>query len=256
MPGFTRFVVTAAGAVLVTATAVQAQTIAGTVRDDSGAVLPGVTVEVSSPALIEKVRTAVTDGTGQYRIVSLSAGAYSVTFALSGFSTLKRAGIELTGNFTAQVNADMKVGALEETITVSGASPMVDVQSLTKQTVFTREMLDALPAARSIQGAGDMEIREAQPFAREPVDVRRWREFSTVAAEIARTEIVGEEEDDVRRHCIRSPPHGCEERCGEKSEEAKCVHAAAHISPARSNVNAAQRPSSARRCCAKAPVLL
>jgi hypothetical protein len=130
-----------------------AQTIAGTVRDESGAMLPGVTVEVSSPALIEKTRTAVTDGTGQYRIVSLSPGLYTVTFALSGFSTIKRSGIELTGNFTATVNSDMKVGALEETITVSGASPMVDLQSVTKQTVFTRDMLDALPAARSIQGA-------------------------------------------------------------------------------------------------------
>src|SRR5258708_3976769 len=100
--------------------AAYAQTIAGTVRDESGAMLPGVTVEVSSPALIEKSRTAVTDGTGQYRIVSLSPGLYVATFALSGFSTVKRSDIELTGNFTATVNADMKVGALEETITVSG----------------------------------------------------------------------------------------------------------------------------------------
>ena len=132
---------------------VQAQTIAGIVRDESGAVLPGVTVEVSSPALIERTRSASTDSSGQYRIVSLSAGVYSVTFTLSGFSSVKREGIELTGSFTATVNADLKVGALEETILVSGASPIVDVQSTAKQTVFTREILDALPAARSIQAA-------------------------------------------------------------------------------------------------------
>src|ERR1700704_5681582 len=108
-------------------------TLAGVTKDSSGAMLPGVTIEVSSPALIEKTRSAVTDGTGQYRIVSLSAGLYNVTFTLTGFSTVKRSGIELSGNFTATVNADMKVGALEETITVSGASPMVDVQSVTKQ---------------------------------------------------------------------------------------------------------------------------
>ena len=103
--------------------------------------------------MIEKARSSVTDGTGQYRIVSLSPGIYTVTFSLPGFSTVKREGIELTGNFTATVNADLKVGALEETITVSGASPLVDVQSVTKQTVMTREMIDALPTARSIQAA-------------------------------------------------------------------------------------------------------
>jgi hypothetical protein len=131
-----------------------AQTIAGTVRDDTGAVMPGVTVEAASPALIEKVRTAVTDGAGQYRIVNLTVGLYSVTFALPGFSTVKREGIELTGNFTATVNADLKVGALEETVTVAGASPLVDVQSATRQVVMTREVIDALPTARNIQAAG------------------------------------------------------------------------------------------------------
>jgi hypothetical protein len=156
MKSFTRIILVAVGAVLVSATAGQAPTIAGTVRDESGAVLPGVTVEVSSPALIEKARSAATDSTGQYRVISLSPGVYAVTFTLSGFSTVKREGIELTGNFTATVNADLKVGALEETITVSGASPVVDVQSVTRQTVFTREMLDVLPAARSIQAAAVM----------------------------------------------------------------------------------------------------
>src|SRR3954467_2340706 len=97
--------------------------IAGTVKDPSGAVLPGVLVEASSPALIEKVRSAVTDGTGQYRVEDLRPGAYTVTFTLPGFSTFKREGIELSGSFTATVNADLKVGSLSETITVSGETP-------------------------------------------------------------------------------------------------------------------------------------
>ena len=103
--------------------------IAGVVRDSSGAVLPGVTVEASSPALIEKVRTAVTDGTGQYRIENLRPGTYTVTFTLTGFNAVKREGIELAGSFAATVNAELKVGAVEETITVTGESPIVDVQS-------------------------------------------------------------------------------------------------------------------------------
>src|SRR2546425_3418568 len=93
--------------------------IAGTARDSSGAVLPGVTVEASSPVLIEKVRSVVTDGTGQYKIVDLRPGTYAVTFTLTGFSVVKREGVELTGSFAATVNADMKVGAVSETITVS-----------------------------------------------------------------------------------------------------------------------------------------
>ena len=107
--------------------------IAGVVRDTSGAVLPGVTVEAASPALIEKVRSVVTDGTGQYRIVDSPARRLHVTFTLPGFSTVKREGIELTGSFVATVNADMRVGALEETITVTGETPTVDVQSTAQQ---------------------------------------------------------------------------------------------------------------------------
>src|SRR5712692_10326907 len=108
---------------LLMARAVCAQTnssIAGTVKDATGAVLPGVTVEASSAALIEKVRSAVSDGTGQYKIVQLVPGTYTVTFTLPGFGTLKREGIELTSGFTATVNADLRVGALSETVTVSG----------------------------------------------------------------------------------------------------------------------------------------
>ena len=107
--------------VVVIPSAVYAQgSIAGTVKDTSGAVLPGVTVEASSPALIEKTRAGVTDGTGQYKIVDLRPGAYTVTFTLPGFAVVKRDGIELSGAFTATVNADMKVGAVEETVTVTG----------------------------------------------------------------------------------------------------------------------------------------
>jgi hypothetical protein len=139
---------------LLIAAAVNAQTIAGVVRDDTGAVMPGVTVEASSPALIEKIRSAVTDGTGQYKIINLSPGVYTVTFSLPGFSNARREGIELSTDFIASVNAELKVGSLEETITVSGASPLVDVQSTTRQTVMTREVLDVLPTPRSIQAAG------------------------------------------------------------------------------------------------------
>src|SRR5438552_18585591 len=101
--------------------------IAGVVKDTSGAVLPGVTVEAASPALIEKVRSAITDGSGQYKIIQLPPGVYTVTFTLPGFSVVKRDGVELTADFTASTNAEMKVGALEETITVSAESPIVDV---------------------------------------------------------------------------------------------------------------------------------
>src|SRR4029434_2160314 len=103
--------------------------IAGVVQDASGAILPGVTVEASSPALIEKVRTVVTDSAGQYKIEQLRGGVYTVTFTLSGFSTLRREGIELSGSFTATVNAELKVGSLAETLTVTGESPLVDLQS-------------------------------------------------------------------------------------------------------------------------------
>src|SRR5260370_770930 len=134
----------------------QTSSIAGQVKDTSGAVLPGVTVEVSSPALIEKVRSATTDASGQYKIVSLRPGTYSITFTLPGFNILKRDGIELTSDFTATVNGDMKVGAVEETVTVLAESPVVDTQSITTRTVMTREVLDAIPTGRNIQAVGIM----------------------------------------------------------------------------------------------------
>jgi hypothetical protein len=123
--------------------------IAGIVRDTSGGVLPGVTVEASSPALIEKVRTVVTDGEGRFNIVALPPGTYSVTFTLTGFNTLKRDGVALTAGFSATVNADMQVGALEETITVTGAAPLVDTQSARQQKVVSDEVLQALPTGQT-----------------------------------------------------------------------------------------------------------
>jgi Carboxypeptidase regulatory-like domain len=124
-------------------------TISGTVRDATGAVLPGVTIEASSPALIEKVRVGTSDGSGEYQVVSLPPGIYAVTFSLTGFSSVRREGIELTTGFTAQVNADMRVGAMEETITVTGDSPIVDVQNVKRQVVVTRDVVDALPTGKT-----------------------------------------------------------------------------------------------------------
>jgi hypothetical protein len=123
--------------------------IAGVVRDPSGAVMPGVTVEAASPALIEKVRSVVSDAEGQYKIIDLRPGTYTVTFTLTGFSTVKREGIEISAGFTATINADLRVGGLEETITVSGQSPVVDTQNVVQQKVITRQMLDAVPTSRS-----------------------------------------------------------------------------------------------------------
>src|SRR5215510_4983989 len=126
--------------------AAQAQAvIAGTIKDVSGAVLPGLTVEASSPVLIEKVRTAVSDGTGQYRIEDLRPGVYTVNFSLTGFSAFRREGVELTGSFTATINAEMKLGTLEETVTVTGESPIVDVQSARRQTVLSNDVLKSIP---------------------------------------------------------------------------------------------------------------
>ena len=123
-----------------------AQGIAGLVADDTGGVLPGVTVEASSPALIEGVRTAFSDGQGLYNIINLVPGTYSVTFTLPGFSTIIREGVVLTAGFTANIDAAMQVGGIEETITVTGASPLVDVQNTVAQTAVTTELLKTLPS--------------------------------------------------------------------------------------------------------------
>ena len=127
----------------------QAGGIAGVVRDSSGAVLPGVTVEASSPALIEKVRTVTADGQGRYQIVDLRPGTYVVTFTLPGFSTIKRDGVELTSGFTATVNAELRVGAVEETVTVTGEAPLVDTQNVVRLSAASREAMDVLPTDRN-----------------------------------------------------------------------------------------------------------
>jgi hypothetical protein len=131
------------------ATAHAQASIAGMVTDTSGAVLPGVAVEASSPALIERVRVGLTDGGGRYRIEELRPGTYTVTFTLPGFVTIRREAIPLTGTAVSTVNAQMRVGGLEETITVTGELPMVDVQSTVRQEVLDRAVLDALPSGRA-----------------------------------------------------------------------------------------------------------
>jgi Carboxypeptidase regulatory-like domain len=151
MRGLIRMLCGMACVVALPATAWAQASIAGTAKDSSGAVLPGVTVEASSSALIEKTRSVVTDGTGQYRIVDLRPGTYTVTFTLEGFATVQRAGIVLTGSFTATVNADLTVGSVSETISVSGQSPIVDVQSATQQRVMQKDVIDAIPVGRTHQ---------------------------------------------------------------------------------------------------------
>ncbi|MFN8066745.1 MAG: TonB-dependent receptor [Vicinamibacterales bacterium] len=128
----------------------------GVVKDTSGAVLPGVTVEAASDALIEKTRSVITDADGGYRLVDLRPGTYSLTFSLEGFSSVKREGISLSSDFTMTINTELKVGALEETLTVTGSAPTVDVQSTTKSQVLNREALDAIPTGRTIQGMGQL----------------------------------------------------------------------------------------------------
>jgi hypothetical protein len=132
--------------------------IGGTVKDTSGAVMPGVTVEASSDVLIEKMRSVVTDSQGNYKIVDLRPGTYALTFTLEGFSSVRREGLELPSNFTATVNADLKVGALQESLTVTGASPVVDVQSNVKTQVLSRDVLDAVPSAKTIQSLGQLVV--------------------------------------------------------------------------------------------------
>jgi hypothetical protein len=141
---------------LLPAVASAQSTIAGVVKDTSGAILPGVTVEAASPVLIEKSRSAVTDGDGRYSIVSLRPGTYDITFTLTGFSTFKRDGIIVPADTTVPVNADLRVGSLEETVTVSGESPVVDVQNTARQQVMTRDLMDTIPSARNIQSVGSL----------------------------------------------------------------------------------------------------
>ena len=128
-----------------------AQAISGTVTDTTGGVLPGVTVEARSPEIIEQVRTAVTDGSGNYSIVALESGTYSVTYSLPGFGTLVRDGIQLTTGFTASIDVQLSVGDIAETVTVSGASPVVDIQNVDQRQVVDREVIDSIPTGKSMQ---------------------------------------------------------------------------------------------------------
>jgi Carboxypeptidase regulatory-like domain/TonB-dependent Receptor Plug Domain len=143
------------GAGIMSSPAYAQSAISGVVKDESGAVMPGVSVEAASDALIEKVRAAVTDENGAYRMIDLRPGKYVMTFTLQGFNVIKRE-LELPSNFVATINAELAVGTLQESVTVSGQSPLVDVQSNVKQQVMTREVLDAVPTARTIQGLGQL----------------------------------------------------------------------------------------------------
>jgi Carboxypeptidase regulatory-like domain len=134
----------------------QRASIVGQVQDPTGAVLPGVTVEAASPALIERVRVGTTDSTGRFAIIDLRPGTYTVTFALPGFKSFKREGIILEGSFAATVNAALEVGGVEESVVVTGSSPVVDLQSTQNQSVLNRQILDVLPAARTMQGGASL----------------------------------------------------------------------------------------------------
>jgi Carboxypeptidase regulatory-like domain len=125
--------------------------IAGLVKDATGAVLPGVTVEASSPVLIEKSHTAVTNGSGQYRVVDLTPGTYTVTFTLAGFATIIREGIVLEANFVAPINVEMKVGTVEQRVTVTAESPVVDVQSSQRREVVPQLLIASLPTANNFE---------------------------------------------------------------------------------------------------------
>lgn len=141
--------------VVLVPTAAYAQAeISGLVSDTSGGVLPGVTVEAASPVLIEKVRTVITDSNGQYRIIDLRPGQYTVTFTLPGFNTVKREAVQLTGSFIANIDAEMRVGALQETVTVTGESPIVDTQSATRQLVLDRDEVQLIPSGRNYYSLG------------------------------------------------------------------------------------------------------
>src|SRR6185295_8316481 len=125
--------------------------VAGTVRDTSGAVMPGVTVEVTSPSLIEKLRATTTDSSGQYRITNLPVGTYSVVFTLEGFSKQQQSEVVLTTGFTASVNATMSVGQLSETVSVSGEAPVVDTQNSRQVATFAGDQIRELPTTRNIR---------------------------------------------------------------------------------------------------------
>ena len=146
--------ITAALLLLPALASAQGSGISGTVTDETGGVLPGVTVEARSPAIIEQVRTGITDGAGQYSIIALEPGTYSVTYSLPGFGTVVREGIELSIGFTASIDIQLSVGDIQETVTVSGATPVVDIQNVEQRQVMSREVIDSIPTGKSITGYG------------------------------------------------------------------------------------------------------
>src|SRR5918995_4728208 len=159
-----------ASAALAPVTAAAQSGLAGTVTDSSGALLPGVTIEAASPALIEKVRTAVSDDRGRYNIIELRPGRYTVTFTLPGFTTVKQE-LDLPAAFTATVNAQMPIGTLQESVTVAGGTPTVDLRSTAKQTTLNKEMLDAVPSGGTAQYYATLMLgvsQEAQSFRAPP----------------------------------------------------------------------------------------
>ncbi len=149
-------VVAALAGVSLLSSAAMAQTIAGQVTDNTGGILPGVTVEATSPALIEGSRVAFTDGAGRYTLIDLRPGVYNLTFSLPGFSTVLVQGQDLPADFTATVNVELSVGALEETVTVSGQAPLVDVQSTARAEVLNRELLDTIPTGNTLQSTAQL----------------------------------------------------------------------------------------------------
>lgn len=161
--------------------------ITGLVRDTSGAVLPGVTIEAASPVLIEKVRSATSDGTGRYTIADLRPGIYRVTFTLPGFKSVVREGLELTGTAAATANADLEVGSLEETITVSGATPTVDVQNTTRQVSINQELVSTLPSSRTPFSLGVLIPGVTQSFGGRDVGGAVVAEVAALAANGGRT---------------------------------------------------------------------
>ena len=170
--------------------------IAGVVRDSSGAVLPGVSVEASSAALIEGIRSAVTDNAGGYKIENLRPGVYAVTFTLTGFRSVKRDEISLPTSFTATINAEMSVGALQESVTVSGESPLVDVRGSVSQSVMSRER-----ARHDSDRQGSIRGRPTDR-RRHHLDARRRRHAGHAAADAAGARLV---EQRQRVHGRRRP---------------------------------------------------
>src|SRR5688572_6839220 len=159
----------------------------GIVKDTSGAVLPGVSVEASSPVLIEKSRSATTDGEGRYIIQDLRPGTYRVAFTLPGFKTVVREGVELLGTSVVTINADMAIGTVEETITASGATPTVDLQSTTRQVSITQEMVSTLPSSRNPFALGVLIAGVTQSFGARDVGGAVVAEVAALSANGGRT---------------------------------------------------------------------